>query len=202
MDTEKNREAIPPGRNLENDQASDLQKKLEDRVEEDERTLQGDELSIGLSKDRTHMSEHRTRMSEHRTDMSEHRTDLSEHRTDLSDKRTNLSYRRTALSYERTLMSWIRTATSLITFGFTLYKFFDEVQKIGQPTRFFTPRLVGMCMIAFGFLGLLLAQYQHNTAYRLLKAEYPAVQKSLSSILSALILVFGLLLFFAVLFRQ
>ena len=38
---------------------------------------------------------------------------------------TSLSAERTRLLYERTMMSWIRTATTLITFGFTLYKFFQ-----------------------------------------------------------------------------
>jgi putative membrane protein len=202
MDSEKNKDNSPRGKDLENAQTTDLQKKIEEKVADEESSLEGDELSIGLSRDRTHMSEHRTRMSEHRTDMSEHRTDLSEHRTDLSDRRTQLSFQRTALSYERTLMSWIRTSTSMITFGFTIYKFFEEVQKTGHPARFFTPRMVGMCMIAFGFLGLLLAQIQHHKAYKLLREDYPAIQKSLSSVLSSLILVFGLLLFFAVLFRQ
>jgi uncharacterized membrane protein YidH (DUF202 family) len=42
--------------------------------------------------------------------------------TNLSD---DLSIKRTRLSYDRTLMAWIRTATSLISFGFTIYKFFD-----------------------------------------------------------------------------
>jgi putative membrane protein len=209
MENEKNKDATPAGKNLENDQSTDLQKKIEQKVDADEKNLEGDELSIELSRDRTHMSEHRTRMSEHRTgmsehrtDLSEHRTDLSEHRTDLSDKRTQLSFQRTALSYERTLMSWIRTSTSMITFGFTIYKFFEEVQKSGHPNRLFSPRMVGMLMIAFGFLGLLFAQIQHYNAYKSLKQDFPAVQKSLSSVLALLILVFGLLLFFAALFRQ
>ena len=216
MEKEKNKDISPAGKNLENDQTTDLQKKIEEKVDADEKNLEGDKLSIELSRDRTHMSEHRTRMSEHRTDMSEHRTDLSEkrtgmsehrtelseHRTDLSDKRTQLSFQRTALSYERTLMSWIRTSTSMITFGFTIYKFFEEVQKSGHPNKFFSPRLVGMLMIAFGFLGLLFAEIQHYRAYKSLKEEYPEVQKSLSSVLALLILVFGLLLFFAALFRQ
>ncbi|RYF96716.1 MAG: DUF202 domain-containing protein [Chitinophagaceae bacterium] len=195
--------------NLENDEPTVIQKRLEQNVLNDESTLEGENLSIGLSKDRTHMSEHRTRMSEHRTDMSEHRTDLSEHRTDLSehrtglsDKRTNLSFERTALSYERTLMAWIRTATSLITFGFTIYKFFEEVVSPGHSARIITPRIVGMIMIAVGFLGLLFAQMQHQIAYKRLKNDYPAIQRSLSSILGALILVFGILLFGVVLFRQ
>ncbi|MDR3557688.1 MAG: DUF202 domain-containing protein [Syntrophobacteraceae bacterium] len=36
-----------------------------------------------------------------------------------------LALERTILAHERTLMGWVRTSTSLITFGFTLYKFFS-----------------------------------------------------------------------------
>ena len=104
--------------NLESENTTPLQKKIEEKVSADEKAFTGSDLNTELSKERTHMSEHRTRMSEHRTQMSDHRTDLSEHRTDLSDKRTELSFQRTALSYERTLMSWIRTATSMISSGF------------------------------------------------------------------------------------
>jgi len=41
------------------------------------------------------------------------------------DAATERDFARTRNSYERTTMSWIRTATSLITFGFTIYKFFQ-----------------------------------------------------------------------------
>ena len=195
-------------KNLEEEGITDKQKEIEDQIARDEK-LKGETLSGELSKDRTHMSEHRTRMSEHRTKMSEERTGLSEHRTDLSENRTGmsqtrteLSYARTALSYERTLMSWVRTATSLISFGFTIYKVFEELQKDGSGARIFSPRTVGMIMIGFGFLGLLFAQIQHGMAYKKLRSEYPTIQRSLSSILGALILVFGFILFLAALFRQ
>jgi putative membrane protein len=178
---------IPKTGNLENDKVTDLQQKIEDKIAEDE-SLGGETLSSELSRDRTHMSEHRTRMSEHRTD--------------LSDTRTDLSFQRTALSYERTLMSWVRTAISLISFGFTIYKFFEEVYKGEVHTRLLSPRKVGMIMMLFGFIGLLFAQIQHNIAYKRLRAEYPQIQQSLSSVLSVLILLFGLILFLAALFRQ
>ena len=32
---------------------------------------------------------------------------------------------RTRLAYERTMMAWVRMGTSLISFGFTIYKFFQ-----------------------------------------------------------------------------
>ncbi len=114
---------------------------------------------------------------------------------------TDLAFERTVLAQERTLMAWIRTAISLISFGFTMYKFFEELSKSGER-GILTPRLVGMVMIAFGFIALLFAKIQHNIALKKLKKEFPDVQRSLSSVLSTLILVFGLILFLGALFRQ
>ena len=116
---------------------------------------------------------------------------------------TDLAFERTMLAYERTLMAWIRTAMSLISFGFTIYKFFQEWRKTEQPVQsIFTPRIVGMIMILFGLIGLLFASVQHYTAIKKLKKDYPNVQRSLSSVLAVLILMFGLALFLAALFRQ
>jgi uncharacterized membrane protein YidH (DUF202 family) len=36
-----------------------------------------------------------------------------------------LAVDRTRLAYERTMMAWVRTATSMISFGFTIHKFFQ-----------------------------------------------------------------------------
>ena len=116
---------------------------------------------------------------------------------------SDLAFERTMLAYERTLMAWIRTAMSLISFGFTIYKFFQEWRKTEQPVQsIFTPRIVGMIMILFGLIGLLFASLQHYTAIKKLKKDYPNVQRSLSSVLAILILMFGLALFFGALFRQ
>jgi inner membrane protein YidH len=116
---------------------------------------------------------------------------------------TDLAFERTALAYERTLMAWIRTAISLISFGFTIYKFFQEWRRTEQPVQtIFTPRIVGMIMILFGLIGLLFASLQHYTALKKLKKNCPNIQRSLSSVLAILILMFGLALFLAALFRQ
>jgi putative membrane protein len=116
---------------------------------------------------------------------------------------TDLAFERTALAYERTLMAWIRTAMSLISFGFTIYKFFQEWRKTEQPVQtIFTPRIVGMVMILLGLISLLFATVQHYTAIKKLKRDYPNVQRSLSSVLAILILMFGLALFLGALFRQ
>lgn len=116
---------------------------------------------------------------------------------------TDLAFERTMLAHERTLMAWVRTAISMISFGFTIYKFFQEWNKgEGASPGIFTPRLVGMIMISFGLIALLLAQIQHQAAVRKLKENYPGVQKSISSVIGALVLVFGLVLFFGALFKQ
>jgi putative membrane protein len=116
---------------------------------------------------------------------------------------TDLAFERTILAHERTLMAWVRTATSMISFGFTLYKFFDEMKRSANaPDQLLSPRIVGMIMIAFGFLSLLLAQVQHQIAIKKLKEYYPGAQKSISSVISILVLMFGFTLFLGALFRQ
>jgi inner membrane protein YidH len=44
----------------------------------------------------------------------------------------DLSLRRTFMAQERTLMAWIRTSVCLISFGFSIYKFFDYLAKAEQ----------------------------------------------------------------------
>lgn len=116
---------------------------------------------------------------------------------------TDLAFERTMLAHERTLMAWVRTATSMVSFGFTIYKFFQEFNKNGAISKtLLSPRVFGMIMIGFGIFSLLLAQVQHYRAMKKLRQAYPATQKSISSVLSILVLVFGLFLFFSALFRQ
>jgi putative membrane protein len=116
---------------------------------------------------------------------------------------TDLAFERTLLAYERTLMAWVRTAISMISFGFTIYKFFQELSRSQDAEkRLFTPRIVGMVMIVFGLLSLALAQLQHKVALKKIRLNYPGAQSSLSSVIVTFVLLFGLALFLAVLFRQ
>src|SRR3954466_16378032 len=93
---------------------------------------------------------------------------------------TDLAFMRTALAEERTLMAWVRTAISMISFGFTIYKFFQETSNTSEGTvRLLSPRVVGIIIISFGLLGLLLALVQNQTAIKKLKQYYPDVPRSL-----------------------
>ena len=116
---------------------------------------------------------------------------------------TDLAFERTVLAENRTLMAWIRTAISLISFGFTIYKFFHEIsQAQAQSHRLFTPRRVGMLMIAFGLLALLWGLMEHNAVIKKLKKRYPAIEVSKSTWLAISIILFGFTLLLAAFFRQ
>ena len=107
----------------------------------------------------------------------------------------NLALERTFLAHERTLMAWVRTAASLITFGFTLFKFFQYLHE-QQPGRMeqhlFGARNYGTMMIVIGVLTLALATLQHRRSMNRLRAEYPA-PFSLALLLAALISLLGIL---------
>lgn len=79
------------------------------------------------------------------------------------DLNTMLSFKRTRLSYDRTLMAWTRTSMSLISFGFSIYKFFD-LSGLKSPAAgaLIGPRTYAMAMILIGLFALLLAVYDHR----------------------------------------
>ena len=108
----------------------------------------------------------------------------------------SLALERTFLAHERTLMAWTRTSTSLITFGFTLYKFFEYLHERGdgvghQPL--FGARTFGMLMIGIGVFTLIAASVQHRVLVGRLKVHYPAAPISLAFLLASLIALLGCL---------
>src|SRR6185503_19294811 len=119
----------------------------------------------------------------------------SDRQTSTAETSTRLAIMRTMVALDRTLMAWIRTAISLISFGFTIYKFFHEASKKGTTLHLLTPRVVGMVMISFGMLGLIWGLTEHRAMFKKLKKSYPHLQKSNTSVLAILILLFGLALF-------
>jgi|SRR5688572_2754608 putative membrane protein len=108
------------------------------------------------------------------------------------DTGTRLAIDRTRLAYERTMMAWIRTAASLISFGFTIYKFFQlELKGPVPPQRLIGPRGFAILMIGTGLVALLLAGLQHHESLRLMKQEYGTIPKSVAGPVAALIAVLG-----------
>jgi putative membrane protein len=120
------------------------------------------------------------------------------------DRNTRLSFERTFLAHERTLMAWVRTASSLITFGFSIYKFF-ELEKGGEDhfmkVQVVGPRHFAMILIVIGIVALVLATLQHRRQRRVLEREYENPPASTAGLIAALISVMGLLAISAVIFR-
>jgi putative membrane protein len=120
------------------------------------------------------------------------------------DRNTTLSFERTFLAHERTLMAWIRTSSSLITFGFSIYKFFELEQSAGKgfmTVQVVGPREFSMILIVIGVVALVVATLQHRRQLRVLEMEYENAPASTAGLLAGLISVMGLLAIVAVFFR-
>jgi putative membrane protein len=118
---------------------------------------------------------------------------------------TELALDRTLLAHDRTLMAWVRTATSLISFGFTIYKFFQYLQErqgLELEDRVLGPRRFAMLMISIGLVTLLLATMQQWQLRKKLKRIYPEAGFPLATVLAALISLLGILALIAVILRH
>jgi putative membrane protein len=122
------------------------------------------------------------------------------------DAGTALAIDRTRLAYERTLMAWIRTATSLISFGFTIYKFFEllhDKSGVTAPLPLFGSRPFGFVMVVLGLLALAFAVIQHGRNLRMLRLRYRApVPRSGAALLAGMIAGLGILGLLAIAFHQ
>jgi putative membrane protein len=110
------------------------------------------------------------------------------------DTGTRLAVDRTRLAYERTLMAWVRTATSLISFGFTIYKFF-QFEMAKQPLRseaVLGPRGFALIMITIGLAALGLSTIEHRRNLAAMRAEFGDVPYSTATMVAALISGLGL----------
>jgi putative membrane protein len=117
---------------------------------------------------------------------------------------TRLAIERTRLAHERTLMAWVRTATSLISFGFTIYKFFQFLHQEGaetRPAQILGVRHFALLMIVIGLVSLVVATAQHRQSLKMMRAEYHDVPYSLATVMAALIGLLGILGLLSVLVR-
>ena len=101
------------------------------------------------------------------------------------------------------MMSWIRTATSLITFGFSIYKFFQiEAPSERQQNYLIGPRGFALALVSIGLFSLLLATLENRQKIQTLGAQYAGKQRSLSVLVAALISLLGVLALLAMIFRE
>jgi putative membrane protein len=121
---------------------------------------------------------------------------------ELAQERTDLALQRTVAAAERTLMAWIRTALSMISFGFTIYKFFQYLRESGDiVARGRGPRNLGLTLVALGTAALFVATLQHRQYLRRLGVPARQITYSLVFLVALLLALLGLLVFVSLLLR-
>jgi len=90
---------------------------------------------------------------------------------DSDNLSTELSIERSRLAAERTLMAWIRTSLSMISFGFTIFKFFQYMVESKNTTAWHPEGALhmGKILVILGTLLLIPASIQHWLYLRRLK---------------------------------
>ena len=117
----------------------------------------------------------------------------------------SLALKRTFMAHERTLMAWIRTSTSLITFGFTIYKFFAylvEADDTPLADSIVGPREFALAMISIGLVTLAVAAVQYKNSLQLLEQEFGEKYRSLAGAIAMVVSFLGLGVLIVVLLRQ
>ncbi len=107
---------------------------------------------------------------------------------------TVLAIERTRVAYERTMMAWVRTGTSLITFGFSVYKFFQ----LGAPAQAAAQSPIGtrafaLGLLVLGLLSLVLGTVEHARDLQVAsRAPTPTLPRSLSGLVAIVMGSLGL----------
>lgn len=126
---------------------------------------------------------------------------MAETSDQLAAQRTTLAVTRTRFAADRTLMAWMRTAVSFIGLGFTIYKFFEYLERSGMAKRDWhpsAPRRLAIALITLGLICLLAAIIEYLAFIKRIAGRWPL---NLSLGISVLLWVLGILALIAVIWR-
>ncbi|MCU0718118.1 MAG: DUF202 domain-containing protein [Pirellula sp.] len=119
------------------------------------------------------------------------------------DASTFLAIERTRVAYDRTLMAAVRTSTSLITFGFSVYKFFEfEFKERQSAAAIVGPREFGITMILIGLTLLVVSSYEYRRDRKAMQKMYPNIPRSTLGVIAGLIAGLGILALILAMFRH
>jgi putative membrane protein len=125
---------------------------------------------------------------------------------DRGEMQVRLACERTWAAGERTLMAWIRTSLSMISFGFTIFKFFQYLHEstVGQTLiRPHGPRNLGLTLVVVGVVVLMPAMYQHRRSVMALNKISGQKHPMSFAFITACLLAFGgILIFFSLFLRS
>lgn len=132
-------------------------------------------------------------------------TNSTDTKTNGAEVSTKLAVDRTRLGHERTMMAWLRTSVSLISFGFTIQKFFQFETK--DDSRFegpLGPSNIGRLMVLGGLIILIMATVQHRRELQALRKQFPdmVIPNSMATGISIIIAVLGIFAMISVMIRS
>ena len=90
----------------------------------------------------------------------------AEANTELAMRRTGLAFQRTRMAADSTLMGVIRTSLSLISFGFTIYQFFNKLKESGVLKGVASSRNFGVSLVLLG-IGMLVVGIVYHVMFML-----------------------------------
>lgn len=107
-----------------------------------------------------------------------------------------LAVGRTRMALERTLMAAIRTSVSMISFGFTIAKFFQDLKGLttGKPAPSISSHNVGFWLVVIGTAYMIVSIIQHQLVAKNLHFIGEKKRISYSILLAMVIAILGLLL--------
>ena len=116
----------------------------------------------------------------------------------------DLSQERLRIALERLQINWIQWDITCIALGFTSYKFFYARVEEGKAAvgSFLNGRDIGIFLISLGLVSLFFATLQHRKSVEKLKSVMPTMQYSLSLRVSYVVMIFSIVVFLIVIFRQ
>jgi putative membrane protein len=103
------------------------------------------------------------------------------------------------------MMAWVRTAASMISFGFTIYKFFqlELASRAQEVPHLVGPRGFALILIGIGLGALVLAAIENRRSMQMLRGTFhTAVPGSIAGLVAALVAALGVVAILVVIFRQ
>lgn len=125
---------------------------------------------------------------------------------DPSIDATDMAVHRTVMAADRSLMAWVRTGLSLISFGFTIYKFLEiSSQQLTASGKVLanvsSPKVIGLFMIGMGILSLIMGTVEYMSTIKMLQGQYDFKRPRYSLLMSAIVTVFGVIIFLSIILR-
>jgi len=121
---------------------------------------------------------------------------------ELAEDRTDMATGRTVMAADRSLMAWIRTALSMISFGFTIYKILEGLQKVEGPMGHdYSPRTVGLFLTGLGTVSMVAGTIEYWQRIKTLREFHPIKIWRPTFVMALIMSVTGLFFFVSIITR-